>query len=85
MSESRGPVKLTKASQIAFCTCMQSNHWPHCDASHHSLGGDGPKIIELDENKTYYLCGCFKSKNAPFCDGSHEKKPAKSGSMESAE
>ena len=85
MSESRGPVKLTKASQIAFCTCMQSNHWPHCDASHHSLGGDGPKIIELDENKTYYLCGCFKSRNAPFCDGSHEKKPAKSSSMKSAE
>ena len=51
---------------------MQSAHWPHCDATHHTVGGNGPKIIELDEDKTYMLCRCFKSQNKPFCDGSHK-------------
>ena len=67
-----GPVKITQAEEIAICTCMQSSLWPLCDASHHTLGGDGPKIIRLDKNKTYYFCGCFKTKNSPFCDGSHK-------------
>ncbi len=73
MSENSGPEKITGVKQIAYCNCMQSSHWPHCDATHHSVGGDGPDIIDLDENKTYLLCRCFKSKNKPFCDGSHEK------------
>ena len=63
MTKLSGPSKLTGAKQIAYCVCMQSNHWPHCDATHHSTGGSGPKIIELDKNKTYMLCRCFKSKN----------------------
>ena len=67
------PTKITGAKQIAYCTCMQSAHWPHCDATHHTFGGDGPEIIDLDENKTYLLCRCFKSKKKPFCDGSHDK------------
>ena len=67
------PTKITGAKQIAYCTCMQSAHWPHCDATHHTVGGEGPEIIDLDENKTYLLCRCFKSKNKPFCDGSHNK------------
>ena len=52
MAETPGPIKITGVKQIAYCTCMQSGHWPHCDATHHSVGGEGPKIIELDENKT---------------------------------
>ena len=76
MNEASGPTKLTGAKQIAYCTCMQSAHWPHCDATHHTAGGSGPKIIELDKDKTYMLCRCFKSKNKPFCDGSHlDTKP----------
>ena len=71
MNQASGPTKLTGAKQIAYCTCMQSAHWPHCDATHHTAGGNGPKIIELDKDKTYMLCRCFKSKNKPFCDGSH--------------
>jgi len=51
---------------------MQSNHWPFCDATHHTTGGE-PEILELDKSKTYYLCGCFRTKKRPFCDGSHEK------------
>ena len=73
---SGGPIKITGEEEIAVCMCMQSNHWPFCDASHHTLsgGGDlGPKLVTLDPNKTYYLCGCFRTKNKPFCDGSHEK------------
>ena len=66
-----GPTKISGANQVAYCTCMQSAHWPHCDATHHTVGGDGPQIIDLDEKKTYLLCRCFKSKNKPFCDGSH--------------
>jgi CDGSH-type Zn-finger protein len=68
-----GPIKITDTSEIAVCTCMQSNHWPFCDATHHTTGGDGPEIVQLDKSKTYYLCGCFRTKNRPFCDGSHEK------------
>ena len=68
-----GPIKITDTLEIAVCTCMQSNHWPFCDATHHTTGGDGPEIVQLDKNKTYYLCGCFRTKNRPFCDGSHEK------------
>ena len=73
MSDAIRPTKLSGAKEIAYCVCMQSSIWPHCDATHHSTGGSGPKIIELDENKTYMLCRCFKSKNKPFCDGSHAK------------
>ena len=73
MSDKKGPVKITGVETLAVCTCMQSQHWPMCDASHHTLGGDGPRLVELDKNKTYFLCGCFKTKNIPFCDGSHEK------------
>jgi CDGSH-type Zn-finger protein len=71
MTEIPGPTKLTGANQLAYCTCMQSAHWPHCDATHHTVGGNGPEIIELEKDKTYMLCRCFKSKNKPFCDGSH--------------
>ena len=71
MNKASGPTKLTGANQIAYCTCMQSAHWPLCDATHHTAGGSRPKIIELDKNKTYMLCRCFKSKNKPFCDSSH--------------
>ena len=49
MTKTPGPTKITGVKQIAYCTCMQSGHWPHCDATHHSVGGEGPKIIELDE------------------------------------
>jgi len=69
---SKGPLKIENARQIALCTCMQSNHWPLCDATHHTLGGDGPKLIELDPRKTYYFCTCHKTKKSPYCDGSHE-------------
>ena len=69
---SGGPIKITDASEIAVCTCMQSNHWPFCDATHHIIGGE-PEIVELDKTKTYYLCGCYRTKKRPFCDGSHEK------------
>ena len=24
----KGPIKITDTSEIAVCTCMQSNHWP---------------------------------------------------------
>jgi CDGSH-type Zn-finger protein len=68
----KGPLKITDTSQVIICTCMQSNHWPLCDASHHTTGGK-PEIIELDKNKTYYFCGCFRTKNRPFCDGSHKR------------
>ena len=44
MTEISGPTKLTGAKQLAYCTCMQSAHWPHCDATHHTVGGNGPKI-----------------------------------------
>ena len=27
------PTKITGVKQIAYCTCMQSAHWPHCDAN----------------------------------------------------
>ena len=69
---SGGPIKITNASEIAFCTCMQSKHWPFCDATHHTIGGE-PEILELDKTKIYYLCGCYRTKKRPFCDGSHEK------------
>ena len=51
-----GPIKITDTSEIAICTCMQSNHWPFCDATHHTTGGggDGPEIVRLNKNKTYY-------------------------------
>ena len=72
MNEASGPTKLTGAKKIAYCTCMQSAHWPHCDATHHTAGASSePKIMELDKDKTYMLCRCLKSKNKPFCDGSH--------------
>jgi len=69
-----GPVKITNAKEIAICTCMQSNLWPLCDASHHIFGGKGPEIIQLDENKIYFFCGCHRTKNSPFCDGSHDRQ-----------
>ncbi len=31
-----GPIKITDTAKIAICTCMQSNHWPFCDATHHN-------------------------------------------------
>lgn len=68
------PMKITDMDDLAVCTCMQSNHWPLCDGSHHSLSGKEPDIIKLDRRKTYYLCTCYKTKTRPFCDGSHEKK-----------
>jgi len=74
MSEKNEPLTITGESSIAICTCMCSNHWPYCDASHHTMGGDGPKIVELDPNKTYQLCQCHKTKTQPFCDGSHKGK-----------
>lgn len=70
--ETKGPIKITQAKEIAICTCMQSKFWPLCDASHHTFGGEGPTILELDEKKTYYFCGCYKTRNSPYCDGSHE-------------
>lgn len=71
----KSPLKITGEEEIVVCTCMQSNYWPMCDASHHTLGGGAkPELLKLDKNKTYYLCRCFKTKNRPFCDGSHEKK-----------
>ena len=73
MSEEKGPTEITGEEEIAACTCMQSKYWPYCDGTHHTLGGDGPEIIPLDKNKTYYLCRCYRTKNRPFCDGSHEK------------
>ena len=69
---SKGPLKIENAEEIALCTCMQSNHWPLCDATHHTLGGAGPKFISLDPKKTYYLCTCQHTKKSPYCDGSHE-------------
>ena len=72
MSQTGGPIKITDASEIAVCTCMQSNHWPFCYATHHTMGGE-PEILQLDKTKTYYLCGCYRTKKRPFCDGSHEK------------
>ena len=51
MTKTPGPTKIKGAKQIAYCTCMQSAHWPHCDATHHTVGGEGPEIIELDEKK----------------------------------
>jgi CDGSH-type Zn-finger protein len=73
MTEQNGPIKITDAQELAICTCMQSNHWPLCDGSHHTLSGNlGPELIQLDKTKTYYLCGCYRTKKRPFCDGSHE-------------
>lgn len=68
------PMKISNMEDIAVCTCMQSNHWPFCDGSHHTTGGEGPDIIKLDKEKTYLLCTCYKTKNRPFCDGSHNPK-----------
>ena len=70
-----GPIRIEGEEEILICRCMQSNHWPFCDASHHSLSGSSqtPELLTLDKNKTYFLCGCFRSKNKPFCDGSHDK------------
>ncbi|MBI4382608.1 MAG: CDGSH iron-sulfur domain-containing protein [Nitrospinae bacterium] len=67
-----GPMEITGAESLLICTCMQSNHWPLCDGSHHTLGGE-PELIRLDKSKTYYFCSCYRTKNRPFCDGSHAK------------
>jgi len=67
----KGPLKITGEEELAICTCRQSQYWPLCDASHHTLGGDGPDIIQLDKNKTYLLCQCHRTRTPPFCDGSH--------------
>lgn len=31
-----------------------------------------PKIVPLEEGKTYFWCACGRSKTQPFCDGSHK-------------
>lgn len=33
-----------------------------------------PKIVDLEEGKTYYFCQCGESKRQPFCDGTHLQK-----------
>ncbi|PIQ99951.1 MAG: cytochrome C551 [Nitrospinae bacterium CG11_big_fil_rev_8_21_14_0_20_45_15] len=74
MTDQIGPEELTGEEEILVCTCMQSRHWPYCDASHHTLGGGKePVVVSLDKNKTYKICKCFKTKNRPFCDDSHIK------------
>jgi len=73
MGEKKGPRRITGVKELWVCTCMQSNHWPECDASHHTFSGQGPRVVELDESKTYDICQCFNTKDPPFCDGSHEK------------
>ncbi|MBI5178435.1 MAG: CDGSH iron-sulfur domain-containing protein [Nitrospinae bacterium] len=73
MSDQEGPLTITGKDSIWACTCMQSAHWPFCDASHHTFGGGEPVEIQLDPQKTYQLCQCYKTKNRPFCDGSHNK------------
>ena len=85
MMKINGPVKITHAEEIAVCTCMQSKLWPLCDASHHTFGGVGPKIIRLDKEKIYYFCGCFQTKNPPFCDGSHKSPKAAETDLGAAE
>ena len=73
--KNNGPFKIEGEEEILICRCMQSNHWPLCDGSHHSLAGQdlSPELISLDKNKTYLFCSCYRTKNRPFCDGSHEK------------
>tara|TARA_Y100000294_G_scaffold92017_1_gene85805 strand:- start:691 stop:912 length:222 start_codon:yes stop_codon:yes gene_type:complete len=72
MSEKKGPLEISGEEEILVCTCMQSGHWPFCDSSHHTMGGSGPKTVQLNKKKTYHLCRCYKTKNPPFCDGSHQ-------------
>jgi len=74
MGEETGPLEISGKDSIWSCACMQSNYWPLCDGSHHTLGGAGPVEIPLDPDKTYLLCQCYKTANRPFCDGSHAKK-----------
>ncbi|MBF0273979.1 MAG: CDGSH iron-sulfur domain-containing protein [Nitrospinae bacterium] len=69
--DKKGPIKVTGEETMAVCKCMQSKHWPYCDATHHTLADVEPEIIQLDKEKTYLLCQCYKTKNPPFCDGSH--------------
>jgi CDGSH-type Zn-finger protein len=78
MSENT-PLEITGEDEILVCVCMQSNHWPFCDASHHSLAGSEiePRMVKLDKTKTYHLCRCYRTKTAPFCDGSHKKIAAR--------
>ena len=33
--------------------------------------GDGPIVVEVEKDKSYYWCACGLSKKQPFCDGSH--------------
>ncbi len=73
MNSKQGPMVIKGEEELAICVCGQSNHWPLCDASHHSLGGEGPEIIALEKDKTYLLCQCHRTKSSPFCDGSHEQ------------
>jgi len=68
----KGPLSITGEKELALCTCGQSRYWPLCDASHHTLGGGGPEIIQLDETRTYLLCQCQRTKTPPYCDGSHD-------------
>jgi len=75
MSIKNGPEEITGEKEILVCTCMQSKHWPYCDASHHTLGGGEPVLVSLDPARTYKLCRCLKTKSRPFCDGSHDRKP----------
>jgi len=72
MSQKKGPLEISGEEEILACTCMQSGHWPFCDGSHHTMGGNGPKSVKLNKEKTYHLCRCYKTKNPPFCDGSHQ-------------
>lgn len=36
------------------------------------IAGNAPKVLDVEEGKSYWWCACGRSKNQPFCDGSHE-------------
>ncbi len=71
---SKGPLKIENAQEIALCTCMQSSHWPLCDATHHTLGGDGPQhITTRSKKKPIIFVPAIKPKSRPIVTGPMKK------------
>lgn len=61
-----------QAGKHYWCACGESKNQPFCDGSHKGTEFI-PRVIEVQETKTFALCGCKHSQNGAFCDGSHSK------------
>jgi sterol desaturase/sphingolipid hydroxylase (fatty acid hydroxylase superfamily)/CDGSH-type Zn-finger protein len=67
------PIKITLASgNYLWCACGFSKTQPFCDGSHHGTTFK-PKLLKVNQTKTYSLCNCKMSKLSPICDGSHKQ------------